>query len=664
MHPNFKLSVMGPLNQITDWVLFEQQLHALKACGIASVSIDIWWASVERSRRSYTGWPYFRNLTRHILRAGLLVAPILSTHAVPTYLEGDANMWNTTETGEVCHEALSPWFDGHDEDGALNASSGGAGTVTLYAQFFESFEREYFAYFARHIDRVYLSGGASGEIRHCSIDGPIYGGFPKRGAFMCYSRNARAHFTDRMKMQYDGSLARLNKAWGTMHANWTDVQPPEFSRMDAFLRSAPSANDNAYAHDFLNWYQDTLLELLQHMARDLHRVLLPHNHNHNQHQMPVPLCAKIAGFGWLYFSPDTPRAVELCAGYYDYHKFARAFQTARLDLTFTAIEKENDNCERWHYAGGRDLSLSIIAAVRDTNRAHQSDYQVQVRGENADSARWFQDYHLSTMCEMLFCHNLAGITIMRYNDLFERDVTVDDDTPSARTRKADADSESKKNTKKGKGQGKIKTLTHLLVHSVSGLLERYLSSSRKRNPGSKTVRGGGGGCGDNSPVIIKRSLSGPQTNHGASEEDEDDSSYTARPNAIMTLIATHLNKRGADVHFRVRGANTVPGELIFVTGGDTTGARVPLWELGNWNVAKYGTRLEYDMATGDWVGKARLALGVEYHWKPVKVYVDDKDVNTQVHVIEWGTDETRTRVHVSAPSVRTETIWEGKVFSP
>lgn len=48
--PDYKLYVMAPLGEITDWDAFEAKLIQLKENGVYAITTDIWWGLVESKK--------------------------------------------------------------------------------------------------------------------------------------------------------------------------------------------------------------------------------------------------------------------------------------------------------------------------------------------------------------------------------------------------------------------------------------------------------------------------------------------------------------------------------------------------------------------------------------------------------------------------------------
>ncbi|WP_372464663.1 family 14 glycosylhydrolase, partial [Peribacillus frigoritolerans] len=60
VQPDYKLYVMAPLGEITDWEAFKAELTQLKENGVYAITTDIWWGLVERKKDNQFDWSYYK----------------------------------------------------------------------------------------------------------------------------------------------------------------------------------------------------------------------------------------------------------------------------------------------------------------------------------------------------------------------------------------------------------------------------------------------------------------------------------------------------------------------------------------------------------------------------------------------------------------------------
>ncbi|WP_407074320.1 family 14 glycosylhydrolase [Paenibacillus lacisoli] len=390
---DFQVSVMAPLNKITDWTAFKKQLATLKSNGVYALTTDIWWGDVEAAGDNQFDWSYYKTYANAVSESGLKWVPILSTHAcggnpgddcnipLPSWLwsKGSADeMKFKSETGYVNGEAISPFW---------------SGISTQYNELYASFASN-FASYKGLISKIYLSGGPSGELRYPSYYQSAGWSYPARGKFQVYTEAAKTAFRNAMISKY-GSLNGVNQAWGLSLANVSQINPP--SDGDSFYSTG--GYNSAYGKDFLSWYQSVLENHLTTIAAAAHSKF--------DSVFGVRIGAKIAGIHWQMNNPSAPHSAEHAAGYYDYNRLIQKFKDNNLDLTFTALEM---------YDSGTSPNYSLPSTLVDTVSSIANAKGVRLNGENALATGNFQKIE-----EKITKWNYNGFTLLRLANLVNSD---------------------------------------------------------------------------------------------------------------------------------------------------------------------------------------------------------------------------------------------------
>lgn len=390
---DFKASVMAPLTKITDWNAFKNQLQTLKSNGVYALTTDVWWGDVEAAGDNQFDWSYYKTYANVVNESGLKWVPILSTHTcggnpgddcnipIPSWLwsKGSADeMKYKSETGYVNGEAVSPFWSGN----ALQFNE-------LYASFAANF-----ASYKAIIPKIYLSAGPSGELRYPSYYFAAGWSYPSRGKFQAYTDTAKNAFREAMIGKY-GSLSGVNQAWGLSLTDMSQINPP--SDGDSFYSTG--GYNSTYGKDFLSWYQSVLENHLN--------VIAAAAHNNFDTVFGVPIGAKISGLHWQYNNPSAPHSAENAAGYYDYNRLIQKFKDNNLDLTFTALEMNND---------GSAPAYSMPSTLVDTVSSIAKSKGVRLNGENALPTGNFQKIE-----EQIMKWNYNGFTLLRLANLVNSD---------------------------------------------------------------------------------------------------------------------------------------------------------------------------------------------------------------------------------------------------
>ncbi|MEW9711370.1 family 14 glycosylhydrolase, partial [Paenibacillus sp. SI92] len=283
-----------------------------------------------------------------------------------------------SETGFVNNEALSPFWSGIGQQ---------------YNELYASFAAN-FASYKSIIPKIYLSAGPSGELRYPSYYKSAGWNYPSRGTFQVYTDTAKNAFRTAMTTKY-GSLSGVNSAWGLSLTNVSQINPP--SDGDAFYSTG--GYKSTYGKDFLAWYQSVLENHLS--------VIATAAHNNFDSVFGVHIGAKISGLHWQYNNPTAPHSAENAAGYYDYNTLIQKFKDNNLDLTFTALEMNDD---------GSSPSYSMPSSLVDQVSSIANSKGVRLNGENALPTGNFQKVE-----EKITRWNYNGFTLLRLANLVNGD---------------------------------------------------------------------------------------------------------------------------------------------------------------------------------------------------------------------------------------------------
>jgi beta-amylase len=118
---NYIVGTLGPLNDITNWSTFANDLARLKGNGHTYISCDLWWQKIEGTADQTFTWSYYQTMASYISASGLKWIPILSTHtssaySLPSWLNQPNSQSYTsiyqTPCGPTCSDyVLTPWYN-------------------------------------------------------------------------------------------------------------------------------------------------------------------------------------------------------------------------------------------------------------------------------------------------------------------------------------------------------------------------------------------------------------------------------------------------------------------------------------------------------------------------------------------------------------------------
>jgi alpha-amylase len=401
----YRPEALGPLNAITNWNQFAADLQRLKAAGVQAFATDVWWSRVELQDQQFD-WSYYDQMSRAILDAGLKWIPILSTHQC-----GGEGQECNIPVPEWTGIKSNPKYQFVDVFGVANTESfspwSGDYAYEQYDQFFAEFARHY-APLKGDIVRIDLSGGTSGELRFPSYS--MNWTYPARGQLQAYSDAAVASFQEYAVKKY-GSLAKVGEAWGMNLKEAKEILPPcdvtteviskgvcaDKTGKDEFFSKGVAT---AYGKDFGEWYQ---ISLHRHSERLSHSA-----HKHFDPVFDCTIAMKVAGIHWQYFHPTEARSAERSAGYWDYAALLKEFKRQRLEVTFTAIEMDDQNSAP-NWSGAKSLTRSFYQLCKDLEADCGSENALPVTGPQGSPYK--------NMRQVLADFHIASLTFLRYNNL-------------------------------------------------------------------------------------------------------------------------------------------------------------------------------------------------------------------------------------------------------
>ena len=192
--------------------------------------------------------------------------------------------------------------------GTIRGSSCNFGRTILVLEDYKRLTRAFVQHFAKDyandVSAILVSLGSAGELRYPSYDSHDTGsGYPNRGALQCYSRLAIADLQPYVLGQY-GTLAEVNRAWGTQLNSIDDVRPP--SNADWFFAHG-DYKSITYGRDLFDWYNGALVGHGK-------KVLLGIIDALDGAFPEAEIGYKVPGVHWTMGHPVYPRAAEVAAG--------------------------------------------------------------------------------------------------------------------------------------------------------------------------------------------------------------------------------------------------------------------------------------------------------------------------------------------------------------
>ncbi|SFP31880.1 Glycosyl hydrolase family 14 [Geodermatophilus dictyosporus] len=427
-NPEFTANAMAPL-KVTDWADFEADLDAVAAYGVDAISVDVWWGDVEGAADNQFEWDYYDRVFEVITAAGLDLAPILSFHQaggnvgddytslLPEWLwekyagrssQGvhldEYGLQHRSEQGNHSRESVQGWADRL--------------VMNEYRDFTRAFEDRYGDRYAEDVVEVNVSLGPSGELRYPSYNQHDEGtGYPTRGALQAYSPLAIRDFQETTLARY-GSLAEVNRAWGTDLTSRDQIAPPEDA--EAFFTSRAYL-ETQYGRDFVDWYNGSLVDHGERVLRTVIRTL--------GDEFPgADIGYKVPGIHWSMTHPVHPRATEVTTGLIQTsvdvdswatgHGYQRIVELAnRFDggprevvVHFTALEMDDQD-----YAPQYSLAQTLVQWIGDY--AHRAG--VETKGENALAGGLYSEEGWDNIEEAFAGWGYLGLTVLRVGDVSE-----------------------------------------------------------------------------------------------------------------------------------------------------------------------------------------------------------------------------------------------------
>ncbi|SDX99437.1 Glycosyl hydrolase family 14 [Geodermatophilus africanus] len=425
-NPEFTANVMAPL-KVTDWAAFEADLATVAGYGVDAVSVDVWWGDVEGAADNRFDWAYYDRVFATVTAAGLDLAPILSFHQAGGNVGDDYTSllppWLWEKYAGVTHRGvlLGPTGLQHrSEQGNHSRESvqGWADRVVMgeYRDFTRAFEQQYGDRYADEVVEVNVSLGPSGELRYPSYNQHDDGtGYPTRGALQAYSPLAVRDLQESVLRRY-GSLAEVNRAWGTDLRSVDEIGPP--ADAEAFFTGL-AYRDTQYGRDFVDWYNGSLVD---HGERVLRTVVATLGGDFPE----ADIGYKVPGIHWQMTHPVHPRATEVTTGLVQTsvdldswatgHGYQRIVELAnRFDggarevvLHFTALEMDDQPGPEAY-----SLAQTLVGWIGD----HAYRAGVGLKGENALAGGVQSNEGWDNIEEAFATWGYLGLTVLRMSDV-------------------------------------------------------------------------------------------------------------------------------------------------------------------------------------------------------------------------------------------------------
>ena len=226
-----------------------EAMAKMKAEGLIAYEDYVAWGAVERKPDDWQ-WQQHIAVASAVKRAGLDYVVYVWAHVPPAWLRerggSELTLMKSLNTGKECN-----FFSIFDPK-----------TIEHYDHFYKNLSQR----MGDKIDGVYACIlGPYGEGNY-----PLYvpdwvNVGPSHEGYWAGDRFALIAFRDAMKSKYGDDLARLNLAWGTKHANWDDVKPPQ--EIGEPFKPNPVPIDTKENRrrwlDFITWYHQAIIDFAE-----------------------------------------------------------------------------------------------------------------------------------------------------------------------------------------------------------------------------------------------------------------------------------------------------------------------------------------------------------------------------------------------------------------
>lgn len=439
-------AVMAPLEirNSTEMQAFQDLLAEAKGIGVNAVSVDVWWGKVERNSDQQFDWTYYDQVFDKIRQAGLKIVPILSFHQCGGGPGDDCNiplpnwLWSSfaaaglssndlkyeSETGRIQDDAIAPW------------ATATPAVLEQFREFMQAFAT-HFAPIAADFVEINVSLGPTGELRYPAYNKSDGWNYPDRGNFQAYSRLAQRHFRDWALASFGGPSGVATR-WSIPLANPEEIRVPggglpagSGRRAQTFVDDNDHV-DTQYGRDFIDWYNQSLVEHGR-------RMLLAAAGALDGAMKNIPLGMKLPGIHWQMMAcAPRPRIAEITAGLVrtslnlsaraDAHGYkpimdmiAEVKQQSSRDviLHFTAAEMDNDPACGEGNSMAETLVFWISEAARDWNITHKSENALACVDTPNDDRTW--DHVRNVLSNASY----KGFTLLRLTNAGCRPWSVD-----------------------------------------------------------------------------------------------------------------------------------------------------------------------------------------------------------------------------------------------
>ncbi|WXR62478.1 family 14 glycosylhydrolase [Peptostreptococcaceae bacterium AGR-M142] len=419
---DFTANAMSPL-KITDFDEFDYQLKIASELGVDAISVDVWWGMVEQEDNNFD-WSYYDEVFELIKNNNLKILPIMSFHQCGGNVGDDVNIYipkflfskytNTkykniilkdtdlkyvSELGNVSNEYLSLFVDNLVKN--------------EYLDFMNDFEQHFYDY-KDDFQEINISCGSAGELRYPSYNshdsGNTFSGYPNKGYLQCYSDIAKLDFRNDMLAKYQ-DLEGINNAWSINLTDIDTINPPSNGQEFFYASNKPYLN-STYGQDFVDWYNDSLVE---HGKNMIDYALEAFDEDFRD----IKLGIKIPGVHWQINNFEYPRTAEINAGLigsnfdsynsYGYEDILSMVSSYgdKVVLHFTCLEMDNDNGE------STSTPKDLVSWVGNS----ANEFGVEIKGENALNFGNEDSNYWTNIDDAIANNHYKGITILRINDV-------------------------------------------------------------------------------------------------------------------------------------------------------------------------------------------------------------------------------------------------------
>ncbi len=245
--------------------------------------------------------------------------------------------------------------------------------------------------------------------------------YPHRGFIQAYSDIAIKDFQNAMINKY-GSAAAVDAAWQDVNghvASVNDIQPPQDDYQ--FFEGSQQYYDTQYGRDFVDWYNNALVEHGKRMIEAAHESF-------DSEMADVELGIKVPGLHWRVkdISNATPRGQEVSAGIINSDTSAsNSFGYDPITEMMDAFQKQEKRMVVLHFT-----CLELPAYFENPHNDPQwlvqivaesaAKNNIVIKGENALADKLSSDDRWNDIEDSIRDHDYKGLNILRLHEIIQR----------------------------------------------------------------------------------------------------------------------------------------------------------------------------------------------------------------------------------------------------